>query len=131
MCVIDGCRLEARSRGLCPSHYQKIRREGGIENYPRMRGGGEGSGCGTMAGSQRHRVRGEEVCAECRVAAARYMREWRTRTGRTQSTKLHTVMKEMLEELKRLSASVDSPWLRNIINDGEYQLKLALERKEK
>lgn len=35
--------------------------------------------CGTYAGAQTHRRRGEPVCDACRAANAAYMRRWRER----------------------------------------------------
>ena len=43
------------------------------------------SACGTYAGAQQHRKRGEEVCQPCRNAAAAYLRDWRARNPQSRA----------------------------------------------
>lgn len=53
--------------------------------------------CGTMAGWNAHSRNGERYCMACKVAHTEYQREWRHRTGRSNS-RLYT--NEAIESLK-------------------------------
>lgn len=36
-CLADGCSDPAQARNLCPTHYQRARADGSLENYPKVR----------------------------------------------------------------------------------------------
>ena len=77
--------------GGCTFQERKdIRRQRGIVSRMARHGDGlprTGSrgpapkGCGTNAGANLHRIRGEKPCEDCLAAAAQYHREWRKRKG--------------------------------------------------
>lgn len=54
--------------------------------------------CGTNAGWNVHVRQKEKACDDCNVAHATYTREWRHRTGRSESV-LYTAIE--IEEIKR------------------------------
>jgi hypothetical protein len=58
------------------------------------------SKCGTYAGWNQHRHRGDKPCGECTSAQADYVREWRIRNGHTKSVNVPVeVLREALESL--------------------------------
>lgn len=78
--------------------------------------------CGTPAGAQRHRKRGEPTCQACRDATAAYMRDLRSQRGadcdkwwnNTYATAQRRLVAEYPERFAELLAEVresgPSPW---------------------
>lgn len=59
----------AQHLGLHDSYVRDLRRQGGVAPEPRQ------AACGTRSGYERHRERGEEVCAPCADARRKYDKE--------------------------------------------------------
>ena len=68
-CSVDGCGKAAESRGMCDTHYQRIRRHGTLEVAPRP----EAPNCKVDGCSKVALARG--------LCSAHYHRQRRSRTG--------------------------------------------------